>query len=140
MKAINVINVLSEHLYKVLSISDIYKILTESGLVTTVGCVRPIVIRLAKHGVFQDVSSKQKGDRIKVFRFKLTKEGLDKFPLVESIIQSERAIKRARTIKNMKLAADKTRAKKAVKKELWSVRMKGTPGTTVTKISAAHLK
>ena len=134
MKASNVISVLSEHLYKVLSISDIYKIVTQSGLITTVGCVRPIVIRLAKHGVFEDVSSKQKGDRIKVFRFKLTKEGLDKFPLVESIIQSERAIKRARTIKNMKLAADKTRVKKARKTEPWTVRITAKPGESIFKV------
>ena len=140
MKASNVISVLSQHVGEELSISDIYKILTESGLNTTIGCVRPIVIRLARHGVFQDVSSKQKGDRIKTFRFKLTQSGIEIFPKIEALIQSERASKRARTIKNMKLAADKTRAKKAVKKELWSVRMKGTPGTTVTKISAAHLK
>ena len=99
MKASNVIGVLSEHLYKVLSISDIYKILTESGLVTTIGCVRPIVIRLAKHGVFQDVSNEQKGNRIKVFRYVLTQDGLDRFPLIEGIIQSERASKRAEQLR-----------------------------------------
>ena len=134
MKESQVIGVLSEHLYKVLSISDIYKILTGSGLVTTIGCVRPIVIRLAKHGVFEDVSNEQKGNRIKVFRYVLTQDGLDKFPLVEGLIQSERANKRARTIKNMKLAADKTRTKKARKTEPWTMRMTAKPGESIFKV------